>query len=407
MILPWTALLRPASFAGVGFYVRTLKVAMGRRLIENEIPFANADYEDFGPLPQRFSVTGYVVGQNWMGQRAQLLNALQNSATPQTLVLPSFGPVTVRVGRVSISETEQVGAYSEIGIEFAQDNGAGAPMASADAASTLLNNIETSAGQVQAQYEAVMGPYLQDAAVAQYTANLLAGAASSVLALPLALLTGVNAGFAASPTDAAATGGAVTGAFLTIGDNAAAAANPMPAPATPVSGVVAPQALTADPSMGIAALLAWNAPVPVAYAADPGLSAAMGAVTRLVQQSAGLALIDFYAQTSFPNQQAAVTARGQLTGLLAPIGAAIFNAGQVDLYRAWNALSALAVQDIIQRAQGLPVLANYTVPVPVPDVVLGAELLGDGSQGDALFALNNAIHPLFMPASGYYMEPVA
>ena len=159
--------------------------------------------------------------------------------------------------------------------------------------------------------------------------------------------------------------------------------------------------------MGIAALLAWNAPVPVAYAADPGLSAAMGAVTRLVQQSAGLALIDFYAQTSFPNQQAAVTARGQLTGLLAPIGAAIFNAGQVDLYRAWNALSALAVQDIIQRAQGLPVLANYTVPVPVPDVVLGAELLGDGSQGDALFALNNAIHPLFMPASGYYMEPVA
>ncbi|WP_298214325.1 DNA circularization N-terminal domain-containing protein [Acidocella sp.] len=442
--------LRRAAFAGIGFYVKTQKAKAGRRLVINEIPLGVAALSDQGALPQRFTVTAYFLGPGWLAEREALLAVLNASNTAQTLILPTKGPLKVRVGEVSYQDDEAIGAYGAVDIEFIQDNSLLAPYGNADFASKLLNNIEGLINQVTTAYDTLMGPLLEDAATLEYASSLLLSAGASLLSLPQALISGINASFAAAPANPFSTAAAVTSAYLGVSGNAAAAASAaapaytaaqpqsvtqpaalpgggasssgqtsgvdpvtagLPASAftasaapNPVSGVTPANTAAADPSMGLAALCAWGAALPPPPLFPAGLGQAQAGVTGLVRQSAGVALMALYAQIDFANAAAADTARAQLTAALNAIGASIVDAGQTDLYRAWNALAAMAVQDMIARAQGLPVLAQYSMPGSFPDVVLAQRLLGDGSQGDALAALNAAIHPLFMPASGYWLE---
>ena len=174
----WTAFLRPATFAGLGFYVKTSKTKAGQRLIVQEVPYANATLENSGLLPKAFTVTAYFLGPGWLAQWTAFLALLDASTTAQTLVLPTLGPLTVQVGEYSYPFDETIGAYGEIEIEFVVDNSAQAPFANADTASKLLNAIGNLTAQIGAAYQAVMGPIAQAAAIAEYEAALLGSAAS-------------------------------------------------------------------------------------------------------------------------------------------------------------------------------------------------------------------------------------
>lgn len=400
----WMTMLRPASFAGVGFYVRTHKEAAGRQKAVNIIPFGRPDIQDQGALPQRFTVTAYLIGPGWLLTREALLKALYANSTAQTLVLPYKGPLSVQIMGVSSSDEEDALGYGEVEFECVIDNNVKSPAAKQDFATTLLDNIEGMAQKVQTEYQNIMGPIITQASVLEYASSLLSSASSAALALPSGLFSGGLSAFAAAPSDVVATSTAVTSSFLSASDNAAALASPAASIATPVSGVVVPSAPAADATMGLATLANWGenlTPAPL-YPVEFGV--AQTAVVSLVQQSAGLALINFYAQTNFTNAQAASAARTQLAANLETIGAAIIDAGQVDLYRTWTALSAIAVQDMITRVQNLPNIADYNVKTALPDVVLAQMLVQDGRQGDALAQLNNAVHPLFMPLSGQFIE---
>lgn len=400
----WTGAFRPASFAGISFYVRTHKEESGRQKAINIIPFGGANIQDQGQLPRRFTVTAYLIGSGWLLAREALLKALYANTAAQTLVLPYKGPLSVQIARVTSADNEDVLGYGEVQFECIVDNNTKAPYASQDYATTLLDNIENAAASIQAEYQSVMGPLVTQATILEYATTLLGQASAAVLALPMDLISGVSTNFASSPSDNVATSTAVTTALLSAADNAVAVANPATVASTPVAGVVLAAAPGADASLGLAALTGWGASLAPAPFYPAALAEAQAAVAALVQQSAGLALVSFYSQTIFTNAQAAEAARTQLSTALETVGAAIVGAGQVDLYRAWNALSALAVQDMISRIQNLPNMASYSVNTPLPDVVLAQMLLQDGSQGDTLAQLNNAVHPLFMPIMGKYVE---
>jgi prophage DNA circulation protein len=401
--MSWTGQLRPAFFAGIGFFVKVMKAQGGQRLVLHEIPQANADLEPLGPLPKKFTVTAYVLGDDWLLQREALLAVLDKSTTTQTLVLPTKGPLQVMVGAYSYQDDEQIGAYGAVDVEFVVNNGATAPAAASDTASTLLNAISSLQDQIINAYLTLMGPISEVSAVALYVATMAESAAAAFLELPVALISGVSALFAATPTDPVATATAVTTAFLDASDNGVELLNPAVTATSAVTGAVPVVVVPADPSYGLVALasviLGGTAP-----AAPASLGVARAAFTALVQQSAALAVASLYAQATFSNASAAAKARAQLGAVFDAIGAALCDAGQVDSYRGWLALQTLSTNDMIVRAQNLPALATYSERRSLPDVALAQKLYRDGSQGDNLVALNAAIHPLFMPASGVWLH---
>jgi prophage DNA circulation protein len=401
----WLAQLRPASFGGYGFYYDVQKAKTGQRLIIHEMPYAAAQPEPSGPVTKAFTVTAYFIGSAWLSQREAFVKFLESSTGAATLVLPTKGPLTVMVGAVSYQDDNRLGNIGYVDFDVVVvPTASAAPFANADTASTLLNAITRVTAQIEAAYQTVMGPIAQEAAVAGYAVGLLESAASAVLALPQALLSGVAASFAAAPTNTLATAQAVTAAYLTISDNAVPVLNPAAAMPDPVSGTVPAAPAPADPSLGLAALAAWGETLPPPAATPASLGAAQAAITGRVQQSAAAAMVTLYAQTTFPNAGAAAAARSQIASVMASVAAGIFAAGLVDMYRAWCALTTMAINDMIARAQNLPQLAAYNAKAALPDVVLAQMFYQDGSQAPALFALNDGVHPLFMPQTGVWLE---
>jgi hypothetical protein len=179
-----------------------------------------------------------------------------------------------------------------------------------------------------------------------------------------------------------------------MADAVVAAANvPLP-PDDPVLGTPFVVAPAADVSGGLATLATW---APASAAATPpapsqagGLAAQQAAqqtaVTSLVQGNAVAALAFVYASIDWPYADAANAARTQLLGLFDVQTEAAADAGQDDLYRGWLALTALAMQDLIARAQALPSLASYRTPTP--SVVLAQRLYQDPSRASGLEQLN-------------------
>jgi prophage DNA circulation protein len=85
--------------------------------------------------------------------------------------------------------------------------------------------------------------------------------------------------------------------------------------------------------------------------------------------------------------------------------AAAADAGQDDLYHAWQAIGAMAVEDVARRAAQAPRLAPYGLPGDLPSLALAQLLHQDADRAEELEALNDAIHPAFMPRSGLRLVP--
>jgi prophage DNA circulation protein len=99
-----------ASFRGVTFLLETAGGKGGRRAIPHAYPKKESGWtEDHGAVLTNQSITGRVVGKNYMTQLRDLLTAL-NTAGPGEFVHPWWGVQQVQVGEVShelVNEEDQ------------------------------------------------------------------------------------------------------------------------------------------------------------------------------------------------------------------------------------------------------------------------------------------------------------
>lgn len=95
MARDWITSLRPASFRGARFYVRSDGVAGGRRLVQHDFAGGEAQLiEDFGAAERSFDVDAYVIGDASDFAALALLSALDRPG-PAPLTLPLARPAMV------------------------------------------------------------------------------------------------------------------------------------------------------------------------------------------------------------------------------------------------------------------------------------------------------------------------
>lgn len=122
-----------ASFRGVPFFVEDSERTGGRRIARHEfIDASDPKIDDLGKKANDFRVTGYVLGDEYMGQRDQLMSALQDVAGPGDLVHPFFGHIRAQVGGVGVSESKTDGGQATFQIEFAHAPVTSSPTAAID-----------------------------------------------------------------------------------------------------------------------------------------------------------------------------------------------------------------------------------------------------------------------------------
>ena len=392
--------LRPGSFRGVPFFTDEAGGKGGRRLVVHEFPLRDhAATEDMGRQPRVFRISAFVIGPGYQALRDRLLDALEQAGAPGVLVHYTMGEITCAVGGVSFSEHKSAGGYCEFQIEFVRAGPQPSPVGPADTASALLAAVASLLPLISAAYEAVQLASINPQA-------LLEGAAETMLGLPPDTIGGLQSiigAVPAAPADQAATASAVQAATQAMASAIIATATVTPAPDDPVAGNPFLIATPADPSGGLLGLSGWGAALPAVTGAGPfpaAVAAQQAAVIALVAGNATAALAQVYASVDWPDAQAADQARSGLLAALDAQAEAAADAGQDDLWRGWEALTALAMADMIARAQGLPVLGAYTTGAPLPAVALAQRLYLDPSRADQLADLNRVPQPLFMPGAG-------
>lgn len=117
----WLFKLQPASFRGVPFKVSDDEGTFGRRATTHEYPLRDVPFtQDMGRKARRYSVSAYLVGNDYMSQRDRLLTALEQGGSA-TLIHPFYGAVTVNVdGEIKVQHSRDNGGMCTISLQFVE-----------------------------------------------------------------------------------------------------------------------------------------------------------------------------------------------------------------------------------------------------------------------------------------------
>ncbi len=114
----WKDTLRPASWRGVPFQVRAEEKTVARQIVVHQYPYRDEVWpEDLGAGTSPSSVTGYLIGDDAVAQRAAMEKAV-NQPGPGDLVHPTLGTLNVVCLSFSSSTRWDAGRVIEIAFRF-------------------------------------------------------------------------------------------------------------------------------------------------------------------------------------------------------------------------------------------------------------------------------------------------
>lgn len=113
-------LLKDASFKGISFKVEDHEAEFGRRLVPNEYPYRDTPYtEDMGRMARRYTITAYVIGDNYTVARDALIDAVEVGGEG-ILVHPYLGTKNVICETARVRENKNEGRIAILTFSFVE-----------------------------------------------------------------------------------------------------------------------------------------------------------------------------------------------------------------------------------------------------------------------------------------------
>jgi prophage DNA circulation protein len=110
-----------ASFRGVPFFVESAERSGGRRVVTHEFPLRDDPFvEDLGRRARVFQVQGYVIGDDYVLRRDEIIAVLEDTAGPGELVHPYHGVRRAICSGLSVREAIADGGMALLAIEFTE-----------------------------------------------------------------------------------------------------------------------------------------------------------------------------------------------------------------------------------------------------------------------------------------------
>jgi prophage DNA circulation protein len=185
----WLSKLRPASFRGVPFKVLEGQLKFGRRSVIHEYPFRDTVWvEDLGRAARRIAFTAYIVGDDVIAQRDQLLKVCEEAGAVEggELVHPTLGRMIVSLADgVSCAERWERGRVFELAFSFVEQGKRIFPNSAVDTQSAVAGAAEKAKAAAKANLIGAAAGALKSglAVVAQATSavSTWAGAAQRLV----------------------------------------------------------------------------------------------------------------------------------------------------------------------------------------------------------------------------------
>jgi prophage DNA circulation protein len=360
--MAWRDDLRPGSFRGVSFYWKQSDNTFGRSNVVHEYPLSEdpPESEDMGIAPERFQLTLFVIGDDYMVQRDELKIALMKSGRG-ILVHPRYGQLEVVVdGDIHLTESTDEGGMATFIVNFLT--------VAYDLQLFVVTDTQQAAQDQAAATQTTAAAQLEDDYDPGST-SLLDDALGAV-------------------SDAFNTVETIIGNLETLQDTIQAIVSLPQQIAARLEGDIARVESLAD----LQRLFPYN------YTGGPASAAALAnraALAYHVQVSALIAGVVLASNTDFVSYDEAIAAQATLLDQLDTVQ---LTAGD-DLFLALEDLRGALVADIGTRAANLARLTSFTPPSTMPALVIAYRLYGtvdlENSTADIL-ARNGIEHPAFV-----------
>jgi prophage DNA circulation protein len=391
--MTWRDQLQKASFRGIAFEVESDDATFGRRVETHEYPQRDMPYvEDLGRKARERNLTAFIVGDDYMTKRDELLGALEK-AGPGELVHPYYGRMMVSVINARVSHSFRDGGMCSFQISFIESGDLAYPAA-----------VNSTATQSQ-----IAADDLQSACIADFTDNFtvdnlpdfavqdaitgFGGALTSidsaltsagvVLANPLSLLSDDMATLVRTPAELA-------NLFFAIYAKGAAVLNV----ASGLGDVNALNMLNTLTTLRLSSIFntthtAGRTPTRVQMVQNSK------AIETMVRQSLIVQAAGMTATMPLPVYDDAMVLKAEI---LSTIDAEVETASD-STYLVLKTLRSKTYADITARTQGAASLQNIAPNEVMPALVLAYDLYEDTGREVEITDRNKVRHPGFVPAN--------
>ena len=375
--------------------------AGGRRTVTHEFPYRDLPYvEDLGRKARSFTIQGFVVGDNYWGDRDALISALEQ-AGPGVLVHPYLGTMRVQCGEFSFTETRDEGGLASFSMAFYESADIQYPSAvtqAASAASTQATATTTAAANMLAS-NWWLGSGVSPSVTAPTTGidpTYVKAAASATVVATVNTIQGRLSGAMANLTSQADAFAAQVEQFK--GNVSQLLTDPLALAASYVS-LFSLLASPSDPLVGVSEFGRLFGDVAAYFGGKAYGSSNSAAIAKLndsyLYQQIQFAVLSS-ASTLAVNATYQSTQQAQSTVSLLDslFGELIYQVTDDALFQAVNDLQVAVDSAIPPPNQSLPNVVNVAVPFPVPSLVLAYDQYGDVlSDEPVLCAMNDIATP--------------
>ncbi|OMQ41076.1 DNA circularization protein [Pseudomonas putida] len=421
----WRDNYRAASFRGVSFYVESAESSHGRRQAVHEHAQRDVPYtEDLGRKAREFSVSGYVIGEEYQTQRDELIKACEQTG-PGVLVHPYRGELTVVCRGLGLNESTSAGGMCMVTLTFIEAGEASYP-------SAKLDSINAISAKGNAVTEAAEGSFISNFLTKGFPAFVAEAAASNLaelgefLSSPGFNLTGdlqaasdfylQARGIAADAYSLvqqpaqmvsrivsvigsirSAFGGNAFGVLTSLFDRSPSSYSSSTATASrkqQASNFLALNSLVRQVAIAEAAKAAVVTQTPVISTSfsSSGYTGAVG----------GSALVST-TPTVYDSYQEAIVVREALVDRL---DAESETTASDSVYMVISDLRTSVVQAVPSQEQDLPRLVQYVPSATLPSLLVAYQLYGDAGRADEIAKRNSPRHPGFL-IGGKQLEVLA
>jgi prophage DNA circulation protein len=361
-----------ASFRGVEFFWESHDTGgIGRRLAKHRYPGKDGmQTEDMGGKDRDYRGRAYVIGDNYMAQRDQLIEALDKQG-PGILVHPWFGRLEVEVDDAKLTETTRQGGMASFDLVFVPYTPDQYPARSVDTRAAVSRN----AAAVTAAAETEFKDSFTTAGAPAWSVDESRSRLQELGDI-LQDTTGRLSDLVNSPADlAGGIVGQVQGFINQVGSSLA----------------------------DLRRLLAIGSRFPtISLGTDIRKQQARNqhAIVSLSQAAGVAAGADQLAASDFTSQKDATDALEAISDVIDgiqdqvdPFGGPISD----SVYLALQDLRAAVADDIRERGLRLPQVASYTPHATVPALLVAHAIYGDARREEDITQRNNLRHPGFVP----------
>lgn len=383
----WKEKYQQASFRGVQFFVARTENTGGRRLVAHQFPEKDeGSVEDLGRQLRRFTLTAYIIGEDYFVARDNLIKALELGGSG-TLVHPYFGSLEVYVMKYTQTEDRNNMRQARFGLIFREAGTKTFPTSIIDTKSNLLNKTFNVFEQAQKAFLKVYSVLNKPAAMLQNvdsTINNTIGLTESVRRI-----VGADAGYRRKILAISQRGQQLVYQAQNLYNDFEYMLSYGTDPTS--NDFAADSDNSKDQFNELTQLFSVQPPV------DLGLEDPSVAVANMTQEVATSAASSVISVMPFESVNQALELQSIILDQIDKIN------GRKDVddnvYEAFRELKAAIVLHIEEEQTNLSRLISYTPTESIPSLTLSQLLYGSYDQADNIVSRNKIGHPGFIPGN--------